>query len=234
MANQWFKFYGGEYLSDPKILQLTAQERSCWVTLLCLANQSENGVVKFLSEKQLLALSGITEPLHNILEKFKDLEMIRICNGVVTIKNWEKRQMSESYSRVKNFRKRQSNANDNDRREEKRIEENKKEIELPIWINKNAWNAWVQYRKEKKKTLTPTSIKLQLKFLEENQKDHAQIIKNSITNGWTGLFALKDESKGNKRTPPRLTEPNTSKEDNDRRNFLDKQSRDLASNMSVN
>ena len=131
MANQWFKFYGGEYLSDPKILQLTAQERSCWVTLLCLANQSESGVVKFLSEKQLLALSGITQEIPNILTKFEKLEMIRIRNGIVTVINWEKRQMSEAYSRVKQFRKRQSNANDNDRREEKEEKRDKEDSTNP-------------------------------------------------------------------------------------------------------
>lgn len=103
--------------------------------------------------------------------------------------------------------------------------------ELPIWLNKKAWEAWEQHRKEKKKTLTPTSKKLQLRFLEENKENHAQIIKNSITNGWTGLFPIKGEFK--KVTPSRYIEPNTSKEDNDRRNTLIKQSEELASKFKV-
>jgi hypothetical protein len=76
------------------------------------------------------------------------------------------------------------------RRDKKRIEE----TALPDWLNKKAWEAWVSYRKEIKKTLTPTSIKLQLKMLSDNQKDHVQIIKNSITNGWKGLFQLNAQS----------------------------------------
>lgn len=122
MAQQWFKFYGGEFLSDPKILQLTALERSCWVTLLCLASQSENGEIKFLSETQLLYMSGIADQKIDILEKLSNLDMIRICNGNVTVINWEKRQYSEGYSRVQRFRKRQSNGEDNDRIDKNRIE----------------------------------------------------------------------------------------------------------------
>lgn len=113
-----------------------------------------------------------------------------------------------------------------------KVSKDKISIELPIWLNKAAWNAWEQHRKEKKKTLTPTSIKLQLKFLEANKEDHTQIIKNSITNGWTGLFPIKKDQFV-KKTPPRFIEPSTTKEDNDRRNFLSKQSEQLVNNFQV-
>jgi hypothetical protein len=59
------------------------------------------------------------------------------------------------------------------------------------WLNKEAWDEWVVYRKEIKKKLTPTTIKQQLKFLEEHQADHVAIITQSIQNGWTGLFPFK-------------------------------------------
>lgn len=135
MTNPWFKFYGGEYLSDTKMLQLNACERSCWITLLCLASQSENGDIKFLSESQLLVMSGVTDQNIGMLNKFEELDMIRVCNGVVTVINWEKRQYSEGYSRVKNFRKRKSNTEDNDRREEKREEENRDSTPAQIAIS---------------------------------------------------------------------------------------------------
>jgi hypothetical protein len=106
---------------------------------------------------------------------------------------------------VKKFRERnklkRNETDDNDDNEtdnvveEKRIEKKRKEdIVLPDWINLNAWNAWVQHRKEIKKPLKPTTIRLQLRFLEEHKKDHTQIIKNSIVNGWTGLFVLRVDS----------------------------------------
>ncbi len=109
--NKWFKFWGGEYLSDPKILSLDANERSCWVTLLCMAGQ-DKGVVKYLTVDMLITLSGIRpeniEKYKGVLDKFKKLNLVTLSNGNVIIKNWSKRQMSESYDRVKRFREKRS------------------------------------------------------------------------------------------------------------------------------
>ncbi len=101
MANQWFKFYGAEYLSDPKMDRLSVQERSCWLTLLCMASQSD-GMIKFLSLEGLLAKSGISfnpydstewDEAQNVLHNFQKYEMIEVSSmGVVKILNWEKRQ----------------------------------------------------------------------------------------------------------------------------------------------
>lgn len=101
---------------------------------------------------------------------------------------------------------------------DKNVNENRnKDTELPNWLNPKAWAAWEQHRKEKNKALTPTSKRLQLKLLEENKETHAQIIKNSITNGWTGLFPLKENGF---RKPNKYVEPNYDKETNERRNLL--------------
>lgn len=70
-----------------------------------------------------------------------------------------------------------------------RIEKNS--IELPDWLDKDAWNEWLQYKKEKRKTLTPQMIKLQLKKLEADKDHQREIIEQSIANGWTGLFEYK-------------------------------------------
>lgn len=122
MANQWFKFYGGEYLSDQKIRPLNGAERSCWITLLSFASQSENGVIKFLTEDQLINYSGneiFRESLNGVLKKFEELEMISLSNGYVTVKNWNKRQLSDSTERVRRFREKQEgNENVTDRKKE--------------------------------------------------------------------------------------------------------------------
>lgn len=68
----------------------------------------------------------------------------------------------------------------------------KKEIpELPNWLNLEAWNKWVQHRKEIKKPITPTAMKQQLKILEDNRYDQVEIIEQSINNGYQGLFPIK-------------------------------------------
>ena len=51
------------------------------------------------------------------------------------------------------------------------------------------WDDWVEYRKERKKPLTPTTIKQQLEFLSnQNEHDATQSIILSIRNGWLGIF----------------------------------------------
>lgn len=153
MANQWFKFYGGEYLSDPKIDQLSAQERSCWVTLLSLASMNGDGKVHHLTRESLLRRSGVefnpyeTEEWDNalgVLDKFTRMKMIEMSpEGEITVTNWHKRQKSFNTpaERQKAYRERLKQAKSNknvtkrstnvtleeNRIDKNRIEENRKE-----------------------------------------------------------------------------------------------------------
>lgn len=147
--NSWFKFYGAEFLTDPKMLSLTAVERSLWITLLCLATNT-NGIIKHINERKIMMLTNIT-PLDDewkenegFLQKFKDLEMITIDNAMITITNFQKRQESNltGYERVKRYREKKKeesvikskpkvindntddNTRDNDREDKKREDKN--------------------------------------------------------------------------------------------------------------
>lgn len=63
--------------------------------------------------------------------------------------------------------------------------------ELPFDSDKfrSAWDEWIQYLKQKKKTPTPITIKRQLNKLSKLTEDDAIItINKSIDNGWQGLF----------------------------------------------
>lgn len=140
MANQWFKFYGGEYLSDQKIERLTPTERSCWLTLLCLASMNESGVIKHLTVKTLLNKSGVQFDEHQaetweeslgVLEKFEMLEMIeRLDVNTIAVKNWNKRQ-DHNLTPAERMAKMRANKKDvttnvtNVTLEENRIEENR-------------------------------------------------------------------------------------------------------------
>ena len=149
MANQWFKFYGTEYLSDPKMLSLSALQRSCWVTLMAYASQSEDGVVRHLTEDQLMIQSGIDytdseqwNMCKGVLNVFEKLCMITIGNGVITLCNWQKRQEihSDSYERLKKWRekKRTETFHDNGKN---RIEENRIEHTPKIAFDE-FWNLY--------------------------------------------------------------------------------------------
>src|SRR3989338_2835907 len=98
MPNAWFKFYAADYLSDPKIFRLTAEERSCFITILCLANQEDkNGNIDYLDEKMLIAQAGILPNTNEwrktkgVLKKLESLNIVTLGNGSVTVKNWHKR-----------------------------------------------------------------------------------------------------------------------------------------------
>ncbi len=135
---QWFKFYGGEYLGDPKIMSLTPCERSCWITLLALAcNEEDSGRIKFITEDLLMLQSGIgkssdewTETV-GVIKKFQKLGMITDDNGMITLSNWQKRQGTalSGYERLKRFRAKKrlitpDNENDNNRVDKRRIDKN--------------------------------------------------------------------------------------------------------------
>jgi hypothetical protein len=146
MANHWFKFYGGEYLSDPKILSLTAPERSCWITLMCYASVTDgDGVVSHLGEKTLMIQAGISadgdewKNTVGVLDKFEKMGMITQKDGQIALRNWKKRQemMLTGAERTRRYRERLRNKSDDRvteeshgsdaRREENRID--KKRIE---------------------------------------------------------------------------------------------------------
>lgn len=243
MTNPWFKFYGSEFLLDPKLDEFTDSEIACWLILLCYASSSEiSGVVRHLTEDKLMRKARVTSQRNKtigVLQRFIEKGMITDDNGVITITNWEKRQERSltSYERVKKFREKkrmitdETNDNDTDNVVDKRRREKirEEEIILPDWLNKKAWDAWVQYRKEIKKTLKPLTVKLQLKLLEENKDNHTAIIKNSITNGWTGLFPLKVEvfSGGRKSDKARAYEKRVDAENEERERKTSSESNEL-------
>ena len=64
-------------------------------------------------------------------------------------------------------------------------------IDLPYQSEefKKAWDDWVTHRKEKRKKLTPSTMKMQLKKLESIGEIRAiKMISYSIEKGWEGLF----------------------------------------------
>lgn len=85
-----------------------------------------------------------------------------------------------------------------------------KPTELPVWVKKEVWEKWENYRKEIKKKLTPLMVKQQLIFLEQHKEIHDKIIEKSIQNGWTGLFPLTGNTTQGKPANVLITK-NTSK-----------------------
>ncbi len=69
------------------------------------------------------------------------------------------------------------------------------DVDLPDWIDPAVWREWVQYRSESKKPiksmLTVTkAIKLLSQYRDAGDNP-AEVINQSIANGWQGLFRVK-------------------------------------------
>ena len=223
MANHWFKFYGGEYLSDPKMLTLSASERSCWLTLLCFASMTEgDGSVRYLTESQLMLQAGVKfdapewNQTKGVLDHLQELGMIQQSNGEITIKNWRKRQemFLTNAERQARFRaKNNSNAevtqmsqNSNARIDKNRIEESRNT--LVAWFDifwamyprkeqkKKALAAWMKIKPDAQ--LNDEIIKGLQKFLtcEQWVKDDGRFIPHPTT--WLNGERWRDEVKGGK------------------------------------
>jgi len=70
---------------------------------------------------------------------------------------------------------------------------------------REAWTRWVQYRKERKSSLTPSTAAAQLRKLSDAGPETAcGMIEQSIEQGWQGLFPLKEHGRNasaKERTP---------------------------------
>jgi len=75
---------------------------------------------------------------------------------------------------------------------------NKTESDYPFELNLDAWNLWKEFRKEQFRTTykplgEAAAISKLLRISNNNKENQAQIIQQSIENGWKGLFELKTE-----------------------------------------
>ena len=96
-------------------------------------------------------------------------------------------------------------SNDASSYSQKSQNKNQKETEVPIPDSLNteefikAWSEWIAFRKEIKKKMTPTIQEKQLKKLSEYSPGvAAAMLEQSMVNGWTGLFPIKNNDVGAK------------------------------------
>lgn len=62
-------------------------------------------------------------------------------------------------------------------------------FDIPEGIERDAWADWVEYRRERRKTITAISAREQWRALSRlNPTQQSDCIRESIRNGWTGLF----------------------------------------------
>ena len=74
------------------------------------------------------------------------------------------------------------------------------EIAIPDWMPRDAWDGWLQMRKQRKKPLTDraaTRAINKLDAMRQAGQDIAEVLDRSTLNGWTDLYEIKEQKNGN-------------------------------------
>ena len=80
-----------------------------------------------------------------------------------------------------------------------RVNKKKLYIELPDWINKEIWDAFLEMRKKTKAPPTDRAkdlLIMELEKLKTAGNDPNSVLEQSIMNNWKGVFALKGGQNG--------------------------------------
>lgn len=70
-------------------------------------------------------------------------------------------------------------------------------IELPNWLPRDSWEAWVADRKERRKPVSERAAQEQIAELAAYRKeghDPAEVIRHSIASGWQGLYPKRQQA----------------------------------------
>lgn len=204
----YFKFEPQAW--DTGNIQMCSRESKGLFVDLCSLYWSRLGELPYA-----LALQKLCNGNESAFQELKKRDIFGVVDDNIVIEFLDE-QLSErdlvSEERRKAAKKRWSDANalqleskgNASREEEKRVEKKKEEkknaYEVPF-VNGTlvAWMEWEKHRVEIKKKLTPSTAKKQIQFLRgRGDPEIIAIINQSITNGWTGLFELKNNSNGTK------------------------------------
>jgi hypothetical protein len=100
---EWFKFYHNKWLTDPAIVSLKPIDRLIFITLLCLASQSDerDGTVRYVSNEALRCVT-LGHNAYKLGEAFDGVEALEKM-GLVTL-------ISANSLKICNFEKRQNTA----------------------------------------------------------------------------------------------------------------------------
>lgn len=213
-----FQFYPSDWLSDEKVACLTIEEEGAYIRLLSYCWR-EGSIPADTQSLCRLAKGCHADAIENVKKLFEPhgslpgrLESKRLNKEIAKQENYRKTQ---SASGLRGAAKRWGNHSDPiatpmakngsvsssssvSVQEESLLDSDSKftPSQFPPPLNtpefKSAWTDWKKHRSEKKKPLTPMSIKRQIRMLVE-MGEHGAIacIDTSIRNGWTGLFEPK-------------------------------------------
>ena len=213
MSMPWFRMYA-EFSGDPVVQSLAFEDQRHYVILLCLKCGGTLDRDLPNSHRDRIIARGLGIDMTAASEAKRRLQEVGLVDKNWQPIAWEKRQYSSDVStdRVRKYRKNKETGNVSEtlqnrfgngpEREQNRTEsetDSERESE-PVsnvaGLDLQAWEQWVQYRKEIRKPLKQASIPAAQEALAAFGSDQQAVVKQSIANGWQGLFDLKRSPQG--------------------------------------
>lgn len=208
------------FWSDSFVQSLTPEGKYFYLYLMTNTRTTQCGIYEITPSQMCFETGYNSATIEKLLTQFQKTGKIKYSKETneIALKNWPKYNESESpkvYACVQKELKSVKNkvlieylyCMDTQSQETKAKEEAKEEAKTKLVIDdilpfesddfRNAWNDWISYKKEKKQKLTPSTKQMQLRTLgAKSEREAIAMINQSITNGWTGLFELKQNTNG--------------------------------------
>lgn len=221
---------------------LSDSEFRAWIKIMAMTANLEHQPTyeQMLTQAHHKTLRSLQDKLKTRPRTLQDIlkKVLRDVQEVV-IKREAWKQQKKQYREVRQIVQQDSlkmssnHVHTQEKRREDKIIINNKTYSIPSWIKPETWEAFMEVRKKLKAPNTPHAITLLIKkltTLKEQGFDPTEVINESISNGWRGVFPLKRSGNGQRMGGPGL--PITTKEyqpepmpdisDEERRRNLDK------------
>lgn len=205
------------FWSDTFVQSLTPEKKFFYLYLMTNTKTKQCGIYEITMSQICFDTGYNQETVIKLIEFFEKSGKVKHSKRTneIALKNWPKYNDSKSpkvlsciESELRFVKNRVlieylysiDTLSQQEQEQEQTKEEEQKEVTPLAFASKefhDAWMEWFQFRKEIKKTLKESTIKKQMQFLGARAESEAiAIINQSIKNGWTGLFDIKQNGHG--------------------------------------
>lgn len=198
------------FWSDTFVESLTPEGKYFYLFLMTNVNTTQCGIYE-ISVRQMVQQTGYNEEtIWKLIQQFEKSGKVKYSKTTkeIALKNWPRYNASESpkvQSLVEKELLKVKNrvliqylySMDTHPQETKAETETKERAEAEVLphgeLFRVAWIEWKKFKSQKRKTMTPMTIQKQIATLGGRPETEAiAMIQQSILNGWTGLFDLKN------------------------------------------
>lgn len=200
MSLPWFRMYT-EFATDPDVQCLAFEDQRHYVVLLCLKGcgvldkDYPDASRRYLVIRKTLGLDAMAAD-----ETKRRLYAAGLIDEMWQPLAWDKRQYESDVSttRVRKYRNKQKKSDAGVKRR-RNVSETAASVSVstssfsyPPDLDLEVWERWLSYRKQIRKPIKPVSVPAAQRKLAGFGEQQGAVVEQSIANGWTGLFALKD------------------------------------------